>query len=154
MRRVLRVAPTPDERDVYRLLALPFIEPELREGEHEIRLAKAKKLPRLVQDGDLRGIIHAHTDRSDGVHTLEQMAQAARKTGLRRTARKFGTLSQALPLLPANRAKRKARASQWSGPMAGKADFSPEEWQQVLGGVFLGQGLQSPPLNRAGCGAC
>jgi len=53
----------------------------LREGEEEIRLAKSKKLPRLVQAGQLRGIIHCHTDRSDGVHTLEQMAEAARKSG-------------------------------------------------------------------------
>jgi DNA polymerase (family X) len=81
IKRHEKVMPTPGESDVYKLLGLPFIEPELREGEEEIRLAKSKKLPRLVQEGDIRGIIHCHTDMSDGVHTLEQMAEAARKFG-------------------------------------------------------------------------
>jgi DNA polymerase (family 10) len=81
LKRDKKVIPTPAEGDVYKRLSLPFIEAELREGEDEIRRAKSKKLPRLIQDGDLRGIIHAHTDMSDGVHTLEQMAEAARKIG-------------------------------------------------------------------------
>jgi DNA polymerase (family X) len=81
VKRGEKVKPTLNESDVYKLLGLPFIEPELREGEEEIRLAKAKKLPRLVQDGDIRGIIHCHTVMSDGVHTLEEMAEAARKSG-------------------------------------------------------------------------
>jgi DNA polymerase (family X) len=38
-------------------------------------------LPVLVNDNDLRGILHAHTERSDGVHTLEEMATATRKQG-------------------------------------------------------------------------
>jgi DNA polymerase (family 10) len=81
VKRGEKVIPTPGEADSYKLLGLPFIEPELREGEEEVRLAKSKKLPRLVQDGDIRGIIHCHTDMSDGVHTLEQMAEAAHKSG-------------------------------------------------------------------------
>jgi DNA polymerase (family 10) len=39
------------------------------------------KLPKLVADKDIRGILHAHADRSDGVNTLEQMAEATRKRG-------------------------------------------------------------------------
>lgn len=70
-----------DEDDIYRTLGLPFIEPELREGRGEIELAAADKLPKLVSDRDLRGILHCHTDRSDGVATLEQMAEAARQRG-------------------------------------------------------------------------
>jgi DNA polymerase (family 10) len=69
------------EEDIYRALDLPFIEPELREGGHEIELAKNGRLPRLVTDADIHGILHAHTDRSDGVDTLEVMAAATRAHG-------------------------------------------------------------------------
>src|SRR5205807_1292428 len=58
-----------------------FIEPELREGRGELERALAKELPVLVTDGDLQGILHAHTDASDGVHDLGQMADATRKRG-------------------------------------------------------------------------
>src|SRR5436853_1879734 len=69
------------EEDIYKALGLPFIEPELREGHCEIDLARRGKLPTLVTDADIRGILHAHTNRSDGVDTLEVMAEATRTRG-------------------------------------------------------------------------
>ena len=69
------------EEDIYRALGLPFIEPELREGHGEIERALKGKLPRLVTDKDLRGILHCHTDASDGTETLETMAKATRQRG-------------------------------------------------------------------------
>lgn len=69
------------ERSIYKALGLPFIEPELREGRDEVKWAAADRLPRLVRDADIRGILHAHTDRSDGVNTLEEMAEATRERG-------------------------------------------------------------------------
>ena len=60
---------------------MQYIEPELREGADEIDLAARKKIPLLVQDDDIRGILHSHTDRSDGVNTLEQMAKAVFERG-------------------------------------------------------------------------
>nr|WP_249797346.1 MULTISPECIES: DNA polymerase/3'-5' exonuclease PolX [unclassified Bradyrhizobium] len=69
------------EEDIYRALGLPFIAPELREGRGEIERALKKKLPRLVTDQDLRGILHCHTDASDGTETLESMAKATLKRG-------------------------------------------------------------------------
>jgi len=69
------------EAEIYKALGLQFIEPELREGLGEVALAAADKLPKLVTDKDIRGILHAHTNRSDGVNTLEQMAEATRKRG-------------------------------------------------------------------------
>ncbi|WP_431015513.1 helix-hairpin-helix domain-containing protein [Bradyrhizobium pachyrhizi] len=69
------------EEDIYRALGLPFIEPELREGQGEIELALNGKLPRLVTDKDLHGILHCHTDDSDGTETLETMAKATLKRG-------------------------------------------------------------------------
>ncbi|MGY4600589.1 DNA polymerase (family 10) [Bradyrhizobium sp. GM22.5] len=70
-----------DEVEIYRALGLPFIDPELREGRGEIELALKGKLPKLVTDNDLRGILHCHTDASDGTETLETMAKATRQRG-------------------------------------------------------------------------
>ena len=69
------------EQDIYRALGLPFIEPELREGHGEIERGLKGELPKLVTDQDLRGILHCHTDASDGTETLETMAQATLKRG-------------------------------------------------------------------------
>jgi DNA polymerase (family 10) len=69
------------EAAIYKRLRLQYIEPELREGRNEIALARQHHIPRLVTESDLRGILHAHTVASDGVHTLEQMAEAARTSG-------------------------------------------------------------------------
>jgi DNA polymerase (family 10) len=69
------------EEEAYSFLGLPFIEPELREDRGEIEAALAGKLPRLVARGDLRGDCHSHSDWSDGVHTIEQMAESARRRG-------------------------------------------------------------------------
>ncbi|SFK21323.1 DNA polymerase (family 10) [Bradyrhizobium sp. Gha] len=70
-----------NEQDIYDALGLPFIEPELREGRGEIERASKGKLPALVTDQDLRGILHCHTDASDGTETLETMAKATLKRG-------------------------------------------------------------------------
>jgi DNA polymerase (family 10) len=70
------------EEDIYRALGLPFIEPELREGRGEIDRALKGELPELVTDQDLHGILHCHTDASDGTETLESMALATRERGL------------------------------------------------------------------------
>ena len=70
-----------DERGIYRALDLDYIPPELREGGDEVTLAARGALPRLVEDGDLRGVLHAHTEQSDGVHTLDQMVKATQARG-------------------------------------------------------------------------
>ena len=69
------------EADAYAFLDLPFIEPELREDRGEIEAALAGTLPALVSEADLRGDLHAHSDWSDAVHTIEQMAETARARG-------------------------------------------------------------------------
>ena len=73
-----RQVSTPREEDVYKALGLAFIPPELREGADEIGRARKGALPNLVTMKDLRGVLHLHTDFSDGVNTLEEMAEAAR----------------------------------------------------------------------------
>ena len=69
------------EEDIYEALGLQFIEPELREGRDEIARAVKHRLPKLVRDRDLHGILHCHTTASDGTETLETMAEATRKRG-------------------------------------------------------------------------
>ncbi len=71
----------PDEAAVYAFLDLAWIPPELREDRGESEAAGAGRLPHLVEPADLRGDCHAHSDWSDGVHTVEQMAEAARARG-------------------------------------------------------------------------
>jgi DNA polymerase (family 10) len=69
------------EHDVYRLLGLDYIEPELREGRGELAAAAAGALPHLVTTADLAGDLHCHTHASDGTASIEEMALAAREAG-------------------------------------------------------------------------
>ena len=75
----LRTFPT--EAEAYRFLDLDWIAPELREDRGEVEAAATGRLPRLVSVADLRGDLHCHSDWSDGVHSIEQMAEAARARG-------------------------------------------------------------------------
>jgi DNA polymerase (family 10) len=78
-----QILPCRQEADVYETLGLPWIPPELREDRGEIQAAMAGELPRLVEWDDIQGDLHAHTDWSDGVGTLADMAQAGRERGYR-----------------------------------------------------------------------
>jgi DNA polymerase (family 10) len=69
------------EHEVYERLGYEFIEPELREGRGELKAAREGKLPELIELGDLRGDLHAHTTLSDGRNTLDEMAAAGRDRG-------------------------------------------------------------------------
>ena len=69
------------ESDVYEILNMQYVEPELRENRGEIALALRHSLPQLIERGDIRGDLHIHTTRSDGNATLEEMADASRVMG-------------------------------------------------------------------------
>lgn len=69
------------EEEVYALLGLQYIPPELRENRGELDAARRHALPALVEPGDVRGELHCHTVASDGRQTIEQMAAAARERG-------------------------------------------------------------------------
>ena len=73
--------PTPDEDRLYGALGLPFLAPELREGQGEVAAAARGELPRLLELGDLRGFLHCHTSYSDGSNSVEQLALACRDAG-------------------------------------------------------------------------
>jgi len=70
-----------NEGDVYKLLGLPFIPPELREDSGEIEAAIAGRLPDLIHAYDIRGDLHVHTNRSDGGHDFDDLITEARKRG-------------------------------------------------------------------------
>lgn len=71
------------EAAIYAALGLAFIAPELREGSGEIDAAAGGETPRLVSLADVRGVLHAHTERSDGRDSLAEMAEATRARGWR-----------------------------------------------------------------------
>lgn len=71
-----------DEAAIYKSLGLEYIEPELREDLGEIEAAEAGKLPTLIEESDIRGLLHQHTNWSDGQDTLDDMVQAAMDRGL------------------------------------------------------------------------
>lgn len=69
------------EEEIYIGHNLAYIKPELREGNGEILLAQQDKLPRLIEEEDLRGILHCHSTWSDGLHSLEEMAGQCKSMG-------------------------------------------------------------------------
>jgi len=73
--------PVGDERALFGALGLAYIEPELREGRGEIEAAATNALPTLIELGDIRGVLHCHSDHSDGKATIADMAKAARALG-------------------------------------------------------------------------
>jgi DNA polymerase (family X) len=90
------------EESIYGALGMQPVPPELREGRSEVAQALAGTLPELVTDRDIAGILHAHTKRSDGLDTLEAMADATLSRGYKyfgvadhsRSAHYAGGLSQ------------------------------------------------------------
>jgi DNA polymerase (family 10) len=74
------VAGKPEE-EIYRLLGLQPMPPELREDRGEIEAAAEGRLPVLVEQGDIRGDLHIHTVMSDGHGTMREMVMAAMKRG-------------------------------------------------------------------------
>jgi len=69
------------EGDVYKILGMPFIEPEMREDTGEIEAALEGRLPKLVEMEDIRGDLHVHTKSSDGSHDIQELIDSAKARG-------------------------------------------------------------------------
>ncbi|MBN2373792.1 DNA polymerase/3'-5' exonuclease PolX [bacterium] len=69
------------ESDIFDRLNMQYIPPELRENYGEIELAQERAIPRLIDIKDIRGIIHVHSNYSDGVDTISELAKAAQQMG-------------------------------------------------------------------------
>jgi DNA polymerase (family 10) len=69
------------EDEVYKVLGMPYIPPEIREDRGEIQAALSNKLPKLIEEKDIKAELHSHTTWSDGQQSLLEMAQGAKKRG-------------------------------------------------------------------------
>lgn len=76
-----QVRDLPSEEAIYQKAGMQYIPPELRENRGEIEIALEHSLPELIRRSDIRGDLHAHTDWSDGLHTLEAMVKRAMNAG-------------------------------------------------------------------------
>ena len=103
------------EEEVYELLGLEYIEPELRENRGELDAAAKGKLPALITVGDLRGDLHSHTTASDGTASIEEMALAARDAGYEYLAITDHSTSVAVRIDAAQLSEHVARIRELSG---------------------------------------
>ncbi|MFP4198642.1 MAG: DNA polymerase/3'-5' exonuclease PolX [Halanaerobium sp.] len=69
------------EADIFKILGLDYIIPELREDQGEIEAAQKGELPQSIQLQDIKGDLHLHSRYSDGAFTIKEMAEAAKKRG-------------------------------------------------------------------------
>jgi DNA polymerase (family 10) len=69
------------EAEMYAALDLPLIPPEMREDTGEIDAARDGDLPDLLEEGEIRGDLHTHTEWSDGDNTVAEMVEAAAERG-------------------------------------------------------------------------
>ncbi len=69
------------EESIYKKLGMQWMPPEMREARGEVKLALEHKIPKLVELSDIRGDLHTHTKETDGVNSLEEIADAAIKIG-------------------------------------------------------------------------
>ncbi|MCL4378480.1 MAG: DNA polymerase/3'-5' exonuclease PolX, partial [Actinobacteria bacterium] len=69
------------EKDIFTVFSMDYIPPELRENTGEIEAARKKKLPKLINEEDLKGLFHFHTTSSDGNMSLEQVCIELKNMG-------------------------------------------------------------------------
>lgn len=77
-----RLIPCKDETEIFTTLGLNYVPPEARENTGEVEWVSEKKFPELVEEKDLRGVFHVHSNQSDGTAPLEAMIAEAEKMGL------------------------------------------------------------------------
>jgi DNA polymerase (family 10) len=70
-----------EEEGVFNALGLDFIPPELRENQGEIEASEIHRLPRLIEEHDIKGILHVHSSYSDGKNSIRRLAQASKEMG-------------------------------------------------------------------------
>lgn len=69
------------EKEIYKILGMEYIAPELRENQGEVEASLENKLPKLIDYNEIKGDLHCHTNWSDGNNTIEEMAETALKMG-------------------------------------------------------------------------
>ncbi|HLD56117.1 MAG TPA: DNA polymerase/3'-5' exonuclease PolX, partial [Candidatus Omnitrophota bacterium] len=76
-----KLIPCKTEADLFKVLKLNYIPPELRENQGEIEIAEKGEFPHLIETTDIKGIFHVHSDYSDGIAPLEAMVARAGALG-------------------------------------------------------------------------
>lgn len=76
-----KLIPCKDEAEIFAALGLSFIPPELREDMGEIDTAEKGKLPKLIEETEIKGVFHVHSRYSDGQDTVAELAGACKKLG-------------------------------------------------------------------------
>ena len=69
------------EQDIYKLLGLAYVPPEMREDRSEVETAQKKRLPKLVESKDIKGDLQMHSTYSDSTATIKELAAFAKKLG-------------------------------------------------------------------------
>ncbi|MFK8104867.1 MAG: PHP domain-containing protein [Saprospiraceae bacterium] len=70
-----------DEKEIFTKAKLAFIPPELRENADAISLAQENRIPKLIEATDIKGVLHCHTTYSDGINSVQEMAEEAQRLG-------------------------------------------------------------------------
>jgi DNA polymerase (family 10) len=73
--------PCKNEEEIYKNLGMAYVPPELRENFGEIEAALKNEIPTLIEESDIKGVIHVHSNYSDGINTIEEMALACQEKG-------------------------------------------------------------------------
>jgi len=68
-----------DEEIIYKRLGMSYVPPQLRELSGELEAAMKNKIPKLVELNEINGDLHMHTKASDGMHSIAEMAKAAKE---------------------------------------------------------------------------
>ncbi len=76
-----QLSQTSSEADLFALNQFQYIEPELRENNNIIEQARENKIPKLIELSDLKGILHNHSNYSDGINTVKEMAEYCKQLG-------------------------------------------------------------------------
>lgn len=71
-----------DETEIFKALGLDFIPPELREGLGEVEAAEKSLIPLLLEQKDIKGVFHVHTNYSDGSMSIQEVVNVCKKMGL------------------------------------------------------------------------
>ncbi len=123
------------EAAIFEAASLPYIVPELREESSILDIAKAGDLPTLIEESDIKGVIHSHTTYSDGLNTLKEMAEYSQSLGYQY----IGITDHSKSAFYANGLKPKRLHQQWA---------EIDQLNQTFGSDFkILKGIESDILN-------
>ncbi len=77
----VKISGCENEEQFFKEAGIQYVPPFLRENAEILTLAAQNKIPDVIQPQDIKGIIHCHSNWSDGINTLEELATACKKSG-------------------------------------------------------------------------